>query len=89
MVFSGPQTRLNLDQGTMFEEMTMEVRVAQKRIRRKLCKARGNVSKGERSEEVVILCDQDRKKQGALKEDSEREGFHSNSPDLHILYKVT
>lgn len=46
----------------MFEEMAMEVRVAQKRIRRKLCKARGNVPKGVRSEEVVILHDQDRKK---------------------------
>lgn len=55
----------------MFEEETMEVGVGLKRIRRKLCKAGGNVSKDEQSE-VAVLCDQDRKNQGALKEDSAR-----------------
>lgn len=39
--------------------------------------------------EVVVLCDQVRKKQSDLKEDSARQKFHSNSPDLDSSHKIT
>lgn len=39
--------------------------------------------------EVIVLCDQVRKKQDALKEDSVRQVFHPNFSDLGSAHKIT
>lgn len=39
--------------------------------------------------EVIVLCDQVRKKQGALKEDSVKREFHSHFSDLGSSHEIT